>query len=125
MNVLIVDDNEAAAALLQELLVLQDHSVHCCHTAQQAIDAAARAHYDAALIDLSLPDLPGTEVARRLRSAAATAGRPQLLVAISGYAPQDAAGAEARPLFDHYLEKPIDIAALERILAVPGAPAAP
>jgi len=117
--VLIVDDNEAAADLLKELLSLQDHAVHCCYTAQQALDASASQHYDAALVDLMLPDMPGTEVARRLRSAAG--GRPQLLIAISGYSTQDAAGAEARTLFDHYLQKPIDFDALDRILAAPGA----
>lgn len=116
---LIVDDNEAAADLLQELLSLQDHAAHCCYTAQQALDAAARDRYDAALIDLTLPDFPGTEVARRMRSAAGE--RPLLLVAISGYSAQDATGADARPLFDHYLQKPIDFDALDRILAAPGA----
>ncbi|RYY51947.1 MAG: response regulator transcription factor [Comamonadaceae bacterium] len=119
MNVLIVDDNEAAADLLQELLSLQDHAAHCCYTAQQAFDAAARERYDAALIDLTLPDFPGTEVARRMRSAAE--GRPLLLVAISGYSAQDATGADAKALFDHYLQKPIDFEALDRILAAPGA----
>ena len=115
---LIVDDNEAAADLLKELLSLQDHTARCCYTAQQALDASAREHYDVALVDLMLPDMPGTEVARRLRSAAD--GRPPLLVAISGYSTQDAAGAEARTLFDHYLQKPIDFDALDRILAAPG-----
>ena len=52
MNVLIVDDNEAAADLLQELLTLQDHTARCTYTAQQALDAAAAERFDAALIDL-------------------------------------------------------------------------
>ncbi|MEO5735998.1 MAG: response regulator [Variovorax sp.] len=116
---LIVDDNEAAADLLKELLSLQDHTARCCYTAQQALDASAREHYDVALVDLTLPDMPGAEVARRLRSPAD--GRPPLLVAISGYSTQDAAGAEAQALFDHYLQKPIDFEALDRILAAPGA----
>ncbi|MET0541244.1 MAG: response regulator [Variovorax sp.] len=119
MNVLIVDDNEAAADLLQELLSLQDHQAHCSYTAQQAIDASTTQRFDAALVDLTLPDFPGTEVARRLRSAAGD--QPLLLVAISGFSVQDAPGAEARELFDHYLQKPIDFDALDRILAAPGA----
>src|SRR4030095_15736293 len=36
VNVLIVDDNEAAADLLQELLVLQDHTARCTYTGPQA-----------------------------------------------------------------------------------------
>ncbi|WP_345944669.1 response regulator [Variovorax sp. dw_954] len=114
---LIVDDNESAADLLQELLLLQDHTARCCYNARQALDASASEQFDAALIDLSLPDLPGSEVARHLRST--SGGQPVLLVAISGYSEQDATGAKARDLFDHYLQKPIDFDALDRILAAP------
>ncbi|SDJ45334.1 response regulator [Variovorax sp. OV700] len=116
MNVLIVDDNVAAADLLQELLTLQDHTARCAYTAQQAMDAAAVEHFDAALIDLTLPDFPGTEVARRLRSATGE-GSPKLLVAISGFSVEDAAGTGARELFNHHLQKPIDIAELTAILS--------
>ncbi|MGJ7615403.1 MULTISPECIES: response regulator [unclassified Variovorax] len=116
MNVLIVDDNEAAADLLQELLSLQDHTARCTYTAQQALDAAAAERFDAALIDLTLPDFPGTEVARRLRASTAE-GTPKLLVAISGFSAQDTGGHAAEGLFDHHLQKPIDIDRLEQILA--------
>ena len=115
MNVLIVDDNEAAADLLQELLELQDHTARCTYTAQQALDAAAKETFDAALVDLTLPDLPGAEVARRMRADAA--GQPLLLVAISGYAATDSGGASSPGVFDHHLVKPIDFEALDRILA--------
>ncbi|MDM0109026.1 response regulator [Variovorax sp. J22R24] len=112
MNVLIVDDNEAAADLLQELLVLQDHTARCTYTGQQALDVAAGEVFDAALVDLTLPDFPGTEVARQLRASAR--GEPPLLVAISGYSAEDASGGAG--LFDHHLQKPIDFEVLERIL---------
>lgn len=114
MNVLIVDDNEAAADLLKELLTLQDHTARCTYTAQQALDAAAVERFDAALIDLTLPDFPGTEVARRLRAGRGDEA-PRLLVAISGFAAEDTAAAPK--LFDHHLQKPIDIGRLADILA--------
>ncbi|VWX58234.1 DNA-binding response regulator [Burkholderiales bacterium 8X] len=117
MNVLIVDDNEAAADLLQELLVLQDHTARCTYTARQALDLAATEDFDAALVDLTLPDLPGAEVARQLRAKAA--GEPFLLVAISGFAASESSGANAAGLFDHHLQKPIDFDVLDRILASP------
>jgi len=120
VNVLIVDDNEAAADLLQELLTLQDHTARCTYTARQAPDAAASESFDAALIDLTLPDFPGTEVARQLRANAGS-GAPRLLVAISGFSAHDSGGQSAAGLFDHHLQKPIDIDKLDRILAqLPG-----
>jgi len=117
MNVLIVDDNEAAADLLQELLVLQDHTARCSYTAQQALDLAATETFDAALVDLTLPDFPGTEVARRLRAKAD--GEAMLLVAVSGFSAREAGSAEG--LFDHHLQKPIDFDQLDRILVPPAA----
>lgn len=110
MNVLIVEDNEAAADLLQELLVLQDHNAQCTYTGQQALDAAASQAFEVALVDLTLPDMPGTAVAQQLRAGAAQ----MLIVAVSGYA----ASENTEPgLFDHHLQKPIDFDALDRILA--------
>lgn len=111
MNVLIVDDNEAAADLLQELLSLQDHTARCTYSGMQALEACATETFDVALVDITLPDLPGTEVARRLRAGA----KPPLLVAVTGLSSQDA-GASEKGLFDHHLQKPIDFDALDRIL---------
>jgi len=119
VNVLIVDDNQASADLLQELLSLLDHTARCTYTARQALDAAAAGSFDAALIDLSLPDLPGTEVARRLRESTRE-GTPRLLIAISGFSVQDSNGRSAEGLFDHHLQKPVDFARLEQILAAGG-----
>jgi len=117
MNVLIVDDNESAADLLRELVTLQDHTARCAYTAQQAIDAAAAERFDAALIDLTLPDRPGTEVARHLRNG--ERGAAMLLIAISGYAAGEA-GSDTPGLFDHHLQKPIDLDTLDRLMAPPG-----
>jgi hypothetical protein len=44
-------------------------------------------------------------------------GEPPLLVAISGYAADEA--GDAAGLFDHHLQKPIDFDVLDRILARP------
>ncbi len=115
MNVLIVDDNQAAADLLQELLQLQDHSARCTYSGQEALTAFATENFDLALVDLTLPDIPGAEVARRLRAAAT--GPALMLVAISGFSASDAPGVKEPGLFDHFLQKPIDFDALDRILA--------
>lgn len=123
MNVLIVDDNQAAAELLQELIALQDHQAVCAYTAQQALELAARpdAQFCLAFIDLTLPDQPGAEVARQLRARAQAQGKPLVLVAVSGYGPNDPAGKQAAPHVDHFLQKPIDFDALDRLLAATAA----
>jgi CheY-like chemotaxis protein len=112
VNVLIVDDNQAAADLLQELLLLQDHTARCTYSAHEALEASALEAFDVALVDITLPDLPGTEVARRLRALP----RPPVLVAVTGLSSQDTGGGSSAGLFDHHLQKPIDFDALDRIL---------
>jgi CheY-like chemotaxis protein len=113
LNVLIVDDNEAAADLLQELLVLQDHTARCTYTGQQALDAAAAEAFDVALVDLTLPDIPGTVVAQRLR--ADFSREAMKIIAVSGYAATEA--TQALGVFDHHMQKPIDFDALDRLLS--------
>jgi CheY-like chemotaxis protein len=116
VNVLIVEDNEAAADLLQELLVLEEHSARCAYTGRQALEAAAAEAFDVALVDLTLPDMPGTEVALRLR---ADAGAALKIVAVSGYAATEA--TQALGVFDHHMQKPIDFDALDRIISAASA----
>ena len=115
MNVLIVDDNQAAADLLQELLQLQGHTALCTYSAQEALVAFATEAFHLALLDLTLPDLPGVEVARRLR--ASPTGSLLMLVAISGFSASDVPAVSEPGLFDYFLQKPIDFDALDRILA--------
>ncbi|RYF73514.1 MAG: response regulator [Comamonadaceae bacterium] len=124
MNVLIVDDNHAAAELLQELIELQDHTAVCAFSAQQALDAVQRQDFVLGFIDLTLPDQPGAEVARQMRLRATERDQRLVLVAVSGYGPNDPAGKQAAPHFDHFLQKPIDFDALDRLLAATAAAAA-
>lgn len=122
MNVLIVDDNQAAAELLQELIALQDHQAVCAFSAQQALQVAqSGTDFALAFIDLTLPDQPGAEVARQLRARAQERGQRLVLVAVSGYGPNDPAGKQAAPHVDHFLQKPIDFDALDRLLAATAA----
>ncbi len=122
MNVLIVDDNQAAAELLQELIALQDHQAVCAFSAQQALQVAqGGTDFALAFIDLTLPDQPGAEVARQLRARAQERGQRLVLVAVSGYGPNDPAGKQAAPHVDHFLQKPIDFDALDRLLAATAA----
>ena len=66
-------------------------------------------------MDIGLPDMDGYEVARRVRE------RPEAnavrLVALTGYGqPADVERARAAG-FDEHLTKPLDLAALSRVLA--------
>jgi len=110
-HVLIVDDNAAAAAGLERLLTHRGHHVRAVHDGLAALAAAGANTLDVVLLDIGLPDMDGYEVARALRRTAPT---PLILIAITGYGQEGAAGPE---LFDAWLTKPVGIAELDETLS--------
>lgn len=71
--VLVIDDNEAHAEGLAELLQLAGFSAFHVLTGTEGIDFARNNRVDAVLLDMNLPDFNGFEVCRRLRSDPRTA----------------------------------------------------
>jgi signal transduction histidine kinase len=114
-RVLVVDDNVDAAQSLAELLRLLGHSVETATDPVQALVRGSQSSFDLALLDIGLPGMDGYELAAQLRCQAWSASCR--FVALSGYAqPQDRARSLAAG-FDEHLAKPIDMAALERLLS--------
>lgn len=68
MHVLIVEDNRALADLLLKGLASRGHHADVSATGVQGLSRARRQIYDALILDLTLPDLDGLEIAARLRS---------------------------------------------------------
>ncbi len=114
-RILIVDDNEDAADSLGMVLGLDGHEVIAAYSGDQALELAQSFKPEVVLLDIGLPGIDGYEVARRLRAAAGSAALR--LVAVTGYG-QDADKARAAEAgFAHHLVKPLEFAALQRILA--------
>ncbi len=115
VHLMIVDDNVDAARSLAHLLEAKGHHVTVMANAHSALDESLRKPLPLYILDIGLPDIDGYELARRLRAAPGSADA--VLVALTGYGQmhdQDKAFAAG---FDHHFVKPIDIAALDRILA--------
>lgn len=113
-RILVVDDNEDAAAMLADLLQAWGHEVSTVGDGPAALAAVAEQHPEMVLLDLGLPGMSGYEVAQRLRAS----GEKDLrIVAVSGYGqPEDIARARAAGC-DAHLAKPVDLVALEHLLA--------
>jgi CheY-like chemotaxis protein len=112
VHVLIVDDNEDATETLSILLEMRDCTTSRAHSGQEALEAFDSRQPDLVLLDLGLPDIDGYAVASRMR---AKSERP-MLVALTGAADDETAQAVRRTGFAHHLIKPVDLAALEKIL---------
>jgi CheY-like chemotaxis protein len=79
--VLIVEDNELVTGALRILFEETGRRVTVAHSVAEAVDAGRNDPPDLLLLDLSLPDGDGLEVARALQQAGI---RPRATVAITG-----------------------------------------
>jgi two-component system cell cycle response regulator DivK len=107
--VLIVDDNEKNRKLARDVLRAAGLRTVEAAEGNEAIALAAKCRPDVILLDLRLPDMDGTEVARGLRGRAATERIPIVALSASPHV-----GGRDRLLaagFDGYLQKPIDVPA--------------
>jgi two-component system OmpR family response regulator len=70
MHLLVVEDDPKLGRLLVRMLSDERHLVELTPSGEEAIEMAdAGSGLDAMILDIGLPDIPGTEVARRLRAA--------------------------------------------------------
>jgi CheY-like chemotaxis protein len=113
-KVLIVEDNEDSRELLAAILTQRGYDVATAEDGQSGIDGALQQRPQVLLVDIGLPGIDGYGLAREVRSKL---GDDVYLVALTGYGqPQDRSRALDAG-FDVHLTKPVDIDALERLLA--------
>lgn len=113
LRVLVVDDNVDSAEMLAMLLEAEGYSTHCCFDGQSGLAELDRG-YDVVISDIGLPGMDGFAIARHIRADPRFAN--VILIALTGYGqPSDVAASRAAG-FDHHLIKPIEPAALCRLL---------
>lgn len=116
VRVMIVDDNVDAAQSLAALLEAEGHLVMVAEDGESTLKAIEGAAIQVFILDIGLPDMDGYELARRLRADPANAGA--VLVALTGYGQAHDRVLSKAAGFDHHFVKPVDSAALSRLLAV-------
>jgi signal transduction histidine kinase len=103
-RVVIVDDNVDATVSLQMLLEFEGHEVRVTHDAHSALQVLEAFTADVAIVDIGLPDIDGYALADIMRQRF---GERLRIVALSGYAPEEALRKDKR--FDAHLIKPVQI----------------
>jgi signal transduction histidine kinase len=115
-KVLVVDDNEDAAAMLGEALEQLGYEVAVAHDGPSALRIAPEFAPDIALLDLGLPVMDGFELAQRLRGHEGPPKRPHL-VALTGYGQDSDKQRAWRAGFERHLVKPVDLDVVTRVVA--------
>jgi putative two-component system response regulator len=109
-SVLVVDDLEASARLLERLLVQNGHAVTLAHDGREALEIVTRDQPDVVLMDVMMPTLDGFETCRLLKHNPATRLVPVVLVTALHDSRDRLRGLEAGA--DDFVTKPVNGAEL-------------
>ena len=112
--ILVVDDNEDAAALLVEALQLFGCDVVCDADPVSAIARAREVRPSIALLDIGLPVMDGYELARQLRAIDGLSETK--FIALTGHSRDQDRARSAAAGFDAHLVKPVTMDELRRTL---------
>lgn len=113
-RVLIVDDDRDSTASLAQLLKIPGHEVYTAGDGLEAVAKAVKLHPDAVLLDIGLPEINGYEVARRIREQE---GEHPVIIAMTGWGQDEDRRRSREAGFDAHLVKPVDPAALTKLLS--------
>jgi CheY-like chemotaxis protein len=112
MRILLVEDHDDTRRAMTTLLGLSAHEVIAVATAQEALEAVdGGGRFDCAVIDLGLPDAPGTQLMQELVTRAPIKG-----IALTGSTAPDDIQRCIDAGFAIHLPKPIAIEVLEAAL---------
>lgn len=114
LNVLIVDDHNDAARTTARIMEYLGHKTTIASSGLEAMELAARLKPELVLLDISLPDIDGCEVCRRIRANENLYGRP-FIAALTGWGSKESCDDSRLAGFDRHLVKPVPIASFEEI----------
>ncbi len=114
-RVLVVDDNVDAASSLAMVLKLMGNEVRTAHDGLEGVAAAREFRPDVILLDIGMPRLNGYEACRRIRQE--PWGKNVVLVALTGWGQEEDKRKAQEAGFDRHMVKPVEPAALAKLLA--------
>jgi signal transduction histidine kinase/CheY-like chemotaxis protein len=113
-RVLVVEDHADLAWGLELLLQRLGHEVRCARTGAEALSTAADYRPEVVLLDIGLPDMDGTDVARLLR---AELGAEPFVAAMSGFGQESVRIRALQSGCDRHLTKPVALEELRELVA--------
>lgn len=103
-KILVVDDNQDAAVMMETLLQLNGHEVRKSFDGVSALEIARDFKPDVCLLDIGMPGMSGLELAGRIREFLPLS----LLVSVSGWGQEQDRQRSKESGFDHHLVKPVE-----------------
>src|SRR5262249_48942471 len=116
LRILLAEDHPVNREVALGLLRRHRHAVTVVTDGAEAVAAARGGGFDVILMDVHMPGMDGIEASRIIRGFPAPAGRVPI-VALSASVLKDEVDVCFEAGMDEFLAKPIDPAALARVLA--------
>ena len=110
-----MDDNRDAAKSLAIMLKLMGNETQTAHDGLEPSKSAATFRPDLVLLDIGMPKFNGYDTAQRIRQE--PWGKNVVLVALTGWGQEEDKRRSLEAGFNFHMVKPVDPAALEKLLS--------
>ena len=111
-KVLIIDDDLLIRDMLYDFLLEKGYQVLTASDESAALDAIEAREFDAAIVDLKLPDGDGLSIMKKLKTA-----RPEVaVIMVTGHPSDDIRDEAYQSGAEAFLEKPFKVTRLASIL---------
>lgn len=115
-RVLAVDDNKVNLTVIRGLLRKTRAQIACATSGRECLELAAKEQYDVILLDHMMPVMDGIETLEELKKMPVNKSRDAAVIVLTANAMAGVREMYLEKGFDDYLSKPIDGAALEKLL---------
>jgi CheY-like chemotaxis protein len=123
LRILVAEDNEFNAQLLEHLLVRRGHQVRLAANGREALARTEEGVFDVLFLDVHMPELDGFQVVQAIRERERAAGRHLPVIALTARARKEDRERCLAAGMDDFLAKPIQAvnlwAAIDRVVATP------
>lgn len=115
-HVLVVDDNELNLEITKAMLEIYDMQISLADSGIKAVEMAKDNKYDIIFMDYMMPEMDGITAMKRIREERNDITREQAIVSLTADAIVGMREEMKREGFSDYISKPVERAALEKIL---------
>jgi PAS domain S-box-containing protein len=112
LRILVAEDNELNAQLLEQLLMRRGHRVRLATDGREALSLAKEGSFDLLLLDVHMPELDGFQVVQAIREHERTAGGHLPVIALTARSREEDRQRCLAAGMDDFLAKPMQAATL-------------
>jgi len=120
LHVLVAEDNELSAQVLEQALVRQGHRVRLASNGREVLTLSEQGDFDLLLLDVHMPEVDGFQVVRAVRERELTAGGHLPIIALTARSRKEDRERCLAAGMDDFQTKPIRpadlLAAIDRVL---------